>query len=78
MSGKANTANFALSGAGNIRALELQTADSSIVITGAGNVSVSCSDNLSINASGAGSVKYRGSPTRNVTTIGVFSVSQVN
>ena len=78
LSGEARTANFVLSGAGYIRALELQTADSTIVITGAGTVNISCSDNLSINASGAGSVRYRGSPIRNVTTIGVFSVSQVN
>jgi len=78
LSGNANTANFNLLGAGDIKALELQTVDTTIRLSGAGTVSISCSENLQIIASGAGNVRYRGSPRINQSTTGPVSIRQVN
>jgi hypothetical protein len=78
LSGKANTAIFDLAGAGDVQALELQTVDTTIRLSGAGSVSVSCSERLYINASGAGSIQYRGSPRVNQNISGAVTIRQVD
>jgi len=78
LSGNANNANIRVSGAAELNALALQTSDTVIDLSGAGTIRVSCSDNLEINAEGAGTVEYRGSPRLNQKTGGVVTIRQLN
>ena len=77
LSGRSDTADFILSGAGELNALSLQTRDAKVKLSGAGKISLSCSDNLAVNAEGAGSVEYRGSPSVNMNTSGLVSIKKL-
>ncbi|MCL2079859.1 MAG: DUF2807 domain-containing protein [Oscillospiraceae bacterium] len=74
-SGTADKAEFNLSGAGDINALYLETQMADITLSGAGSVSVSCYEHLRLKASGVGNVRYRGSPTTEISTSGLVSVT---
>jgi len=78
LSGIAQTANISFSGAGDLNALSLQTADTSISMSGAGSIKISCSEKLRISADGVGSIEYRGSPNVSLNTSGFVKVKQVN
>jgi len=78
LSGRADTADIRLSGAGVLDALDLRTSDTMINLSGAGTIRINCSDNLQINAEGAGTVEYRGSPKLNQKTSGVVTIKQIN
>jgi len=76
LTGTADTAKINMSGAGSINALELETRDTSIIMTGAGTVKVNCTETLDINGAGAGSVEYKGSPSVNIDRSGLITVRQ--
>ncbi|MCL1917373.1 MAG: DUF2807 domain-containing protein [Peptococcaceae bacterium] len=78
LQGSARSANIDLSGAGEIDALKLDTVDTEVRISGAGDCGISCSGSLRVYLSGVGSLKYKGSPeiTKNVS--GVGSIRQVD
>ena len=75
--GRADRAEIEMSGAGKIRALGLQTKDAVIDISGAGDLQISCSDNLEVNVAGAGNVSYRGDPHVRKSTSGFASVDKI-
>lgn len=77
-SGKADEAYFAMSGAGTINAMELQSKQSDIMISGAGTISVNSSDTLNINVSGTGSVNYKGDPKVTQDVGGAVSIKRVD
>ena len=78
LSGRADNAELTLAGTGRINALSLDTLETEIVLSGIGNVSISCSDKLGIIAGGMGSVEYRGSPSIDLSRGGMVSLKQVN
>jgi hypothetical protein len=78
LSGNADTADFNISGAGNLDALSLQTREAQISISGAGEVRISCSEKLRINADGMGTVEYSGSPSLDVRKNGLVNVKKLN
>ena len=78
LSGKAETADLNLSGAGDLDALPLQTQDARIRLSGAGKVSVSCARDLRIDADGMGTIEYRGSPAVSINKDGLVKIRQVN
>jgi len=78
LSGVADTADIRTAGAGELNALSLQTRTATINFSGVGSAKISCSENLSIDANGTGSVEYRGSPHINLRQSGFVSIKQVN
>ena len=77
LSGRADTADISMAGAGRLDALELQTREASINLAGVGMVRISCSDTLRIAAGGVGTVEYRGTPAVDMTRGGLVTVRQV-
>jgi hypothetical protein len=77
-SGKADIAEFNMSGAGKLNALSLQAREASVDLSGAGTIRINSSEKLSIKASGAGTVEYKGSPSLSLNTSGAVSIKQVN
>ncbi|MCL2586840.1 MAG: DUF2807 domain-containing protein [Firmicutes bacterium] len=63
LGGNATTAWLSASGASDIRALNLQARYSSVAASGASHVRIAVSETLSVTATGASSVRYRGNPT---------------
>lgn len=77
LDGNAQNVDINVSGAGYIDALELYTKTARINLNGAAGASISCSDKLDIDLSGAGNLRYRGSPTVTRHISGAGSVQQV-
>ena len=77
-SGRADTVDFNISGSGNLNALELQSREAAIRISGSGRVGISCSESLNIRTSGSGTVSYRGSPRVNINNSGSARVINVD
>jgi hypothetical protein len=75
--GRADTADLKLAGAGTIDALPLQTHYATVNLSGVGIVRLGCSESLSIDAGGMGSVEYRGSPNVQLNKDGLVSVKKV-
>jgi len=79
LSGTADNAHINMSGAGRVDALGLSTRVASANLSGAGTVRISCSDELTVSASGVGTVEYRGSPTVDLArSSGLTTVRQVD
>jgi hypothetical protein len=70
--GRAARASFTISGAGSVLASTLLTEESTIVISGAGDVRIRVTGKLNVTISGSGSVYYTGDPeiTSNITGTG--------
>ncbi|MCK5820443.1 MAG: DUF2807 domain-containing protein [Bacteroidales bacterium] len=62
LEGRADEVILNLSGAGDFNALDLQTEEMRIELSGAAQARVSASDRLDVDISGVGSVKYKGDP----------------
>ena len=78
-SGTADEADFRVAGAVHIEALELQTREISLNLSGVASVKISCSESLRvIDSGGVGSVEYRGSPAVEVSGSGLLSVRNVD
>jgi hypothetical protein len=78
LSGSANSYDATITGSGDVDAFELQTRDSSVVITGSGNCQVNVSDQLQAKITGSGDVLYKGYPKINQTITGSGSVKDRN
>jgi len=75
LNGHADSTNIVVTGGANISALDLQTADTRIHLTGGGTIDIAVSDTLDVAITGAGFIRYRGNPavTRNITGFGSIS-----
>lgn len=60
--GSAERASIEMSGAGTFEALDLETVDAKVGISGAGTGQISCSNTLDVEISGMGGLEYRGDP----------------
>jgi hypothetical protein len=77
-SGRADNAGFNLSGTGDLEALSLQTQTANIRISGAGTVAINCEKDLHVDASGTGTVKYKGSPALDINRSGMISIKKLD
>jgi len=62
LSGRADNAEIELSGAGELKAFSLQIREAFVNLSGTGTIRINCYEKLSVEASGGGTVEYRGSP----------------
>lgn len=67
---------FEVNGASEINASEMKALRADINVSEAADVLVWAEEELSINASGASSLKYKGNPSINKSTSGASSVSR--
>jgi hypothetical protein len=78
LAGTADTADLTMSGAGSLDALSLLTKEASVRLSGVGVLRIHCTGHLIINASGVGSVEYKGSPTVDMSRGGLVTVKRVD
>jgi hypothetical protein len=78
LSGESSSQQVVLSGSGTIEAFDLVTAETSVILSGQGNVNVTATDLLNVDLSGAGTVLYRGDPEPNILISGVGTVEQAD
>jgi hypothetical protein len=62
LSGNAETFSIETSGAADVKARDLKTKNARIDVSGAGDVELSVSNELNVTVSGAGDIRYYGSP----------------
>jgi hypothetical protein len=74
ISGKVETQTIRISGSGNYRAPELESAECDISISGSGDATVNVSDTLNVSVAGSGDVKYIGDPEIQQSVTGSGSV----
>jgi hypothetical protein len=77
-SGKADSLAAAITGAGNIRAFDMQARKVSLKITGSGYCEVSASETLNVKITGSGDVKYKGSPQFSRKVTGAEKIMGIN
>ena len=78
LSGYATQANITVVGGVTLEALDLQTAETHIRLTGGGTVDIAVSDVLDVAITGAGFIRYRGSPVITQSITGFGSVSSAD
>ena len=78
LSGSANSYDARITGSGDIDAFDLQTRDSSVIITGSGNCRVNVSDKLQATITGSGDVLYKGHPRISQSITGSGKVKDRN
>ncbi len=76
--GNADDADISISGAGEIDALDLQTKRARVRLSGVGSASISCSDELDVDVSAVGSLRYRGNPSVRQSVSGVGNIKRVD
>ena len=72
--GEADRLELALTGAGDLDAVDLRAADASVDSTGAVNATLWVTDRLDLSMTGAGAVRYHGDPSVTSTITGVGRV----
>lgn len=78
LSGRSESADISVSGAGSVEALGLETREARIELNGSGSAGISCAESLEVEISGAGSVRYKGSPRIRQDISGAGAVWQVD
>ena len=78
LKGKAETADIALSGMGNFRALDFEVGKLNARMSGMGNAEVYATEEITVNASGMGNLDYKGNPKlENIKTSGMGNVKKI-
>jgi len=77
LSGRADIADIDIAGAGRMNALDLQTRDTRINMSGVGSVKIDCIESLRVIAAGVGDVEYTGSPAIDISRGGLVTVRNV-
>ena len=78
LSGLINEQSLSGSGVLNVKNFDLQSASTTINISGSGYMEVSCTDNLNIDVSGSAAVLYKGTPTIKKEVSGALTLNQSN
>ena len=78
LSGEATSQQITLSGSGTVEAFELETDETSVLLSGQGNVNLTALEQLDVDLPGAGAVFYKGDPQLNVRITGVGTVDAAN
>lgn len=77
LSGMAKEQSIVVSGSGDIEALDLESNNVSVKISGSGSVSVHANESLNGVVSGSGDIRYRGTPKQSIKISGSGSIEQV-
>lgn len=77
LKGSAEKFSASVTGSGKIKADELAARQASINITGAGEISLRCEEQLNVSVSGAGTVNYYGNPRVSQSIAGVGTIHKV-
>ena len=75
--GEVTKQEITISGAGNYKARGLESAEADVHVPGFGSATIRVRDHLEVKISGAGSVKYVGSPTVEEEVSGVGNIEQI-
>ena len=67
--GKTDSLTSALNGSGDIEAGEMKSKNARVTVTGSGDNSVFCSENIYARVSGSGEIKYSGNPENKDTKV---------
>jgi hypothetical protein len=72
VSGTVDTPEIEIDGLGDYNALDLESQDATLIISGAGDADLWVNENLDVTISGAGSVSYYGDPqvSQNISGLG--------
>ena len=76
--GNAQSAIIDLSGRGKIEAMDLDTIDADVNISGIGDCEISCSGTLKTNTNGGGKLRYKGSPALTENKPGMDTIEKVD
>ena len=76
--GQATTHEISLEGSGTVEAFDLVTNETTVVLTGQGNVAVRAEEQLNVDLLGVGTVSYKGDPQLNVRITGAGTVTDAN
>ena len=74
--GRSNDLSITVSGAGSLDAIDLQAKRATVVVSGAGDVTVHATEGLDARVSGAGNIWYVGSPKLQSRVSGAGSIKQ--
>jgi len=74
--GRSNNLSISISGAGSLNAVDLQAKRATVVVSGAGDVTVNANEELDARVSGAGTIRYVGSPKLQSKMSGAGSIEQ--
>lgn len=74
--GKAENAKITIAGSGNFEGKELQTSNSTVKISGSGNITIATDKYLEALISGSGNIRYGGNPSVKYTKSGSGSISR--
>jgi hypothetical protein len=72
------SANYSISGSGNIKAYDFETLDCYVSTAGSGNAKVFATRTLDVKIAGSGDVYYKGNPTLSVNIAGSGNVVNAN
>jgi len=76
IAGRSNNLSISISGAGSLDAVDLHAKRATVVVSGAGDVTVNANDELDARVSGAGNIWYVGSPKLQSRISGAGSIKQ--
>jgi hypothetical protein len=74
--GKVENAKITIAGSGNFEGKGLQTTNSSVKVSGSGNITISADKTLEALMSGSGNIRYSGNPSIKSTKSGSGSISR--
>lgn len=77
LKGNCEKVAYQASGAANIEALDFQTEEAEIGISGSGEAKVAVAKKLNVSVSGVGKVRYKGNPAVNQSVSGMGNVRQI-
>lgn len=78
LKGNIPATRYDISGSADVEALDLQSANASISISGSGKVDLAVEKKLDISVSGMGKVRYKGSPVINQSSSGMAKISKID
>jgi putative autotransporter adhesin-like protein len=76
IAGRSNGLSISVSGAGSLNAIDLQAKRATVIVSGAGDVTVNATDELDARVSGAGDIWYVGSPKLQSRISGAGTIKQ--
>lgn len=78
LSGSANQISYLVEGTGEVDNFDISTASTFIDVQGAGNLNVTCSEQLNIEVEGSANVAYKGTPQITQEVSGILNITKAN
>lgn len=77
LKGNIPATKYQISGSADVEALDLQSANAEIAISGSGKLDLAVEKKLDVSVSGMGKIRYKGSPTINQSSSGMAKISKI-